>query len=51
MIASRNDRLFWLTCSLVPRLRKDIFDTRLKLIELPSIQSEGTLVMQRLLRR
>ena len=35
--------------SLIPGLRKNISDTRLKLIELLSVQPEGTMVTQRLL--
>ena len=37
--------------SLIPGIGHDIFDTRLKFIELSGIQSEGTMVTQRLLRR
>ena len=37
--------------SLIPGLGQDIFDTRLKFIELSGIQSEGTMVTQRLLHR
>src|SRR5260370_36219283 len=37
--------------SLIPGIGQDIFDTRLKFIELFGIQSEGTMVTQRLLHR
>ena len=37
--------------SLIPGIGQDIFDTRLKFIELSGIQSEGTMVTQRLLHR
>src|SRR5208282_1052378 len=37
--------------SLIPGLGQDIFDTLLKLIELFGVQSEGTMVTQRLLHR
>ena len=37
--------------SLIPGIGQDIFDTCLKFIELFGIQSEGTMVTQRLLRR
>ena len=37
--------------SLIPGIGQDISDTRLKFIELFGIQSEGTMVTQRLLHR
>ena len=41
----------WPPDSLIPGLGQDIFDALLKFIELFGIQSEGTMVTQRLLRR
>ncbi len=37
--------------SLIPRLGQNIFDARLKFIELSGIESEGTMVTQRLLHQ
>ena len=44
MIASRNERLFGRPVPLSRGIGQDIFDTRLKFIELFGIQSEGTMV-------